>query len=351
MPPEVILTVFLPGLVFESGYRLNVGELRHSSGAIAFLAVPGVIITAAAVAAVLAIAAGLPPELGFIVGAMLAATDPAAVIATIKHMHAPERLSTLIEAESVFNDGTAIVIFTVALTALTQGVDLAGGGISLVVTVALSVLIGVAAGIVAGRVVRLTDDHLIELSITLVLAYGTYMLADGLGMSGIIATVVAAITFGMFARSGAMTERAREAVETVWEFAAFLLTALLFVLIGLTIDVGALREAIVPIAWGIVAVVGARALIVYGMVGPASRLVRSSADRLPTGWLHVMIAAGMRGAVSVALALSLPADIPQRALLVEVTFGITLFTLVVQGLALDPIVRRSLPQEAPAKTA
>ena len=132
--------------------------------------------------------------------------------------------------------------------------------------------------------------------------------------------------------------------------AAFLLTALLFVLIGLTIDVGALREAIVPIAWGIVAVVGARALIVYGMVGPASRLC-APADRLPTGWLHVMIAAGMRGAVSVALALSLPEDIPQRALLVEVTFGITLFTLVVQGLALNPIVRRSLPQEAPADTA
>ena len=217
VPPEVILTVFLPGLVFESGYRLNVGELRHSSGAIAFLAVPGVIITAAAVAAVLAIAAGLPPELGFIVGAMLAATDPAAVIATIKHMHAPERLSTLIEAESVFNDGTAIVIFTVALTALTNGVDLAGGGLALVVTVGASMLIGIVAGVVAGRVVRLTDDHLIELSITLVLAYGTYMLADGLHMSGIIATVVAAITFGMFARSGAMTARAREAVETVWE--------------------------------------------------------------------------------------------------------------------------------------
>jgi len=349
--PEVILTVFLPGLVFESGYRLKIGELRESSGAIVFLAVPGVIITAAAVAAVLAIAAGLPPELGFIVGAMLAATDPAAVIATIKHMHAPERLSTLIEAESVFNDGTAIVIFTVALTALTKGVDLAGGGIALVVTVAVSALIGVVAGVVAGRVVRLTDDHLIELSISLVLAYGTYMLADGLGMSGIIATVVAAITFGMFARSGAMSERAREAVETVWEFAAFLLTALLFVLIGLTIDLGTLREAIVPIAWGIVAVVGARALIVYGIVGPASRLLRSPADRIPTGWLHVMIAAGMRGAVSVALALSLPEDIPQRALLVEVTFGITLFTLVVQGLALDPIVRRSLPQEAPVETA
>ena len=343
--PEVILTVFLPGLVFESGYRLDVGELRRTSGAIAFLAVPGVIITAGVVAVVLAVAAGLPPELGFIVGAMLAATDPAAVIATIKRLHAPERLSTLIEAESVFNDGTAIVVFTVALTALANGVNLVSGGISLVVTVAISVVIGVVAAWVAARVARLSDDHLIELSITLVLAYGTYVLADELHMSGIIATVVAAIVFGLYARAGSLSPRARDAVEIVWEFAAFLLTALLFVLIGLTIDLNTLTDAIVPITWGIVAVVGSRALIVYGMVGPASRLLRSPSNRIPTGWLHVMIAAGMRGAVAVALALSLPADIPQRELLVEVTFGITLFTLIVQGLALDPIVHRSLPRE------
>ena len=342
VPPEVILTVFLPGLVFESGYRLDVGELRHSSGAVAFLAVPGVLITAAVVAVVLSLAAGIPVELGFLVGAMLAATDPAAVIATIKRMRAPERLSTLVEAESVFNDGTAIVVFTVALTALTGGQSVVGAGVALVVTVVVSGSIGIIAGFIAGRVMALTDDHLVELSITLVLAYGTYMLADAWHMSGIIATVVAAITFGIQARRGAMTERAREAVETVWEFAAYLLTAVLFVLIGLVIDIGALGAAIVPIAWGILAVVGSRAFLFYGIVGPANRLLRAPEDRLPTGWLHVMIAAGMRGAVSVALALSLPQTVPQRELLVEVTFGITLFTLVVQGLLLDPIVRRSL---------
>jgi CPA1 family monovalent cation:H+ antiporter len=342
VPPEVILTVFLPGLVFESGYRLDVGELRRTSGAVAFLAVPGVIITAAVVALALWLGAGLRPELGFLIGAMLAATDPAAVIASIKRMHAPERLSTLIEAESVFNDGTAIVVFTVALAALTGGLTLVDAGVSLVVTVAVSSVIGLVAGFVAGKVVSLSDDHLIELSITLVLAYGTYVLADALHLSGIIATVIAAITFGVYARRGAMTERAREAVDTVWEFAAFLLTALLFVLIGLVIDVGAFGSALAPIAVGIVAVVGSRALIVYGLVGPASRLTRVPDHRLPTGWLHVMIAAGMRGAVSVALALSLPETVAQRDLLVTVTFGITLFTLVVQGLALDPIVKRSL---------
>jgi len=343
VPSEVILTVFLPGLVFESGYRLDVGELRRTSGAIAFLAVPGVIITAGIVALVLAVAAGLPPQLGFVVGAMLAATDPAAVIATMKRLNAPHRLSTLIEAESVFNDGTAIVVFTVALAALTGGLSLVGAAVSLVVTVAVSGVIGVVAGYVASRVIARTDDHLVELSITLVLAYGTYVATDAFHMSGIIATVVAAITFGVYARAGRMTQRAQDAIETVWEFAAYLLTALLFVLIGLVIDLGALTAVIVPIVWGIAAVVGSRALIVYGMIGGLSRVMRPPTERIPTGWLNVMIAAGMRGAVSVALALSLPETVPQRDLLVEVTFGITLFTLVVQGLALDPIVRRSLP--------
>lgn len=346
LPPELILTVFLPGLVFESGYRLDVGELRRTSGAIALLAVPGVIITAAVVALVLSLATGLRLELGFLVGAILAATDPAAVIATIKRMHAPERLATLIEAESVFNDGTAIVVFTVAVAALSGGMTLGGATVSLVVTVAISALIGVVAGALAGRVVTFTDDHLVELSLTLVLAYGTYMLADRFHMSGIIATVVAAITFGVLARRGAMTERAQVAVETVWEFGGFLLSALLFLLIGLVIDLGALGGALVPIACGIVAVIGARALIVYGLVAGASRVARRGRGTMRSGWLHVMVAAGMRGAVSVALALSLPQNVPQRDLLVAVTFGITLFTLVVQGLALDPIVRHSLSNDS-----
>ena len=343
VPSEVILTVFLPGLVFESAYRLDIYELRRSSGAIAFLAVPGVLISAAAVAGLLSLAVGLPPELGFLVGAMLAATDPAAVIATIKRLRAPERLTTLIEAESLFNDGTAIVVFAVAVAALNGQQTLTGAAVSLIVTVVASAAIGLAAGIFAGRVVALTDDHLVELSITLVLAYGTYLLADAWHLSGIIATVVAAIAFGVLARSGAMSDRAQEDVDTVWEFAAYLLTAVLFVLIGLTIDVGALNAALLPIAWGLVAVIGSRAVIFYGMVGPADRLLRKGRDHIPTGWLHVMIAAGMRGAVSVALALSLPADVPQRALLVEVTFGITLATLIFQGLALNPIVHRVLP--------
>ena len=246
VPPELILTVFLPGLVFESGYRLDLDELRRSFGFVAALAVPGVIITAGIVAAVLAIGAGIEPGIGFVVGAMLAATDPAAVIATMKRMHAPERLSTLIEAESVFNDGTAIVVFAVAVSTINGGLSLIDAGVSIILTVTVSGLIGLGAGFLGARLIRRIDDHLIELSVSLVLAYGTYILADLFHESGIIATVVAAIVLGTSARHGSMNDRSREALETVWEFAAFLLTALLFLLVGLVIDVPALLDSLVP---------------------------------------------------------------------------------------------------------
>lgn len=344
LPPELILTVFLPGLVFESGYRLDLSLLRRSYGAVLILAVPAVLITAGVVALVLMYATGLPLELGFIVGAMLAATDPAAVIATIKRLRAPDQLGTLIEAESLFNDGTAIVIFSLALAALGGGLSLVDGAVALVATVVISILIGAIGGYAASRLIERVDDHLIELSVSLVLAYGTYLVADLLHESGIIATVVAAIVLGNYGRSRGMSERTQEAIDTVWEFAAFLLTALLFLLIGLVISLPALFDALIPIGWGIVAISVARAVVVYGIVGIASRLRHPPrlTGGIPLGWLHVMLTAGLRGAVSVALALSLPADIPQRQLLVEVTFGITLFTLVVQGLSLDTIVQRSL---------
>jgi CPA1 family monovalent cation:H+ antiporter len=353
LPPELILTVFLPGLVFESGYRLHFEQLRRTFGALVFLAVPAVLITAAVVAVVLQVAADIPLELGFLVGAMLAATDPAAVIATMKRVRAPARLATLIEGESVFNDGTAIVIFAVALAGLSGRLGLVDAGISLVLTVLVSIAIGALGGYLVSRLITHIDDHLIELSLTLLLAYGTYMVADFFHESGILATVVAAIVLGEYGRSRGMSRRTIEAIDTVWEFAAFLLTALLFLLIGLVISVGALAKAVLPIGIGIVAIVASRALVVYGILGLGSRVVREPrlAGGLPLGWLHVMIAAGMRGAVSVALALSLPAWVPQRALLVEVTFGVVLFTLIVQGLSINWVVARAIKPRERAEPA
>jgi CPA1 family monovalent cation:H+ antiporter len=351
--PAVAVTILLPGLVFEAAYRLDAVELRRTFGGVALLAVPGVIVCAAVVALILHVAAGLPLGESFIAGAIVSATDPVAVVATMRQLKAPPRLVTLIDAESLFNDGTAVLVYAIALGALDGGSSLLDGAISFVIGLAASVAIGAAVGLLVARVAARTTDYLIELTLTLLAAYGTYVLADLLHQSGIISVVVAGIVTGTYGRRVGFSARAREAIDTVWEFLAFVLTAIAFLLIGLAIPLGTLADAAQPIAWGVVAVLAGRALVVYGLLGGSSRLANRFGvrQRVPLAWLHVMNWTGLRGAVAMALALSLPSSVPDRTLLQGTTFGIVLFTVLVQGTTAERVVRwagvRSIPASAP----
>jgi CPA1 family monovalent cation:H+ antiporter len=346
--PELVLLVLLPGLVFEAAYRLHIVELRRWFGGLALLAIPGVVISAAVVAIVLNLATGLRLDLAFIVGAMVSATDPAAVVATFKRLTVPPALSTMVDGESLLNDGTGLVLFAIAVGAVYAPITPPEAIVTFAGTIAISVLIGVVAGFVAAKVIGAVGDHLIELTITVVLAYGSYMLADQFHLSGVIATVTAAIVLGNMrpARIGseAATEVARDEIDVVWEFIAYLLTAVVFLLVGLAIPPARLLDSVGPIAWGIAAILIGRAIVVYVLLGGASRLtVRPGlAGRVPGGWLHILFWAGLRGAVAVAMALSLPADIPQRALLQEITFGVVLFTLLIQGTTIGWLIDKAI---------
>jgi CPA1 family monovalent cation:H+ antiporter len=339
--PALAVTILLPGLVFEAAYRLDALELRRTFGGVALLAVPGVIISAAVVAVVLHLATGLPLGESFIVGAIVSATDPVAVVATMRQLKAPPRLVTLIDAESLFNDGTAVLVYAIALGALGGQNSLSDDVLSFGVGIVASVAIGAAVGLLIARVVALTTDHLIELTLTLLAAYGTYVLADLLHQSGIISVVVAGIVIGTYGRRTGFSERAREAIDTVWEFLAFVLTAIAFLLIGLAIPLGTLGDAAPLIGWGVAAVLAGRALVVYGLLGGSSRLAHGLgiAPWVPISWLHVMNWTGLRGAVAMALALSLPSDVPDRALLQGTIFGIVLFTVLVQGTTAERVMR------------
>ncbi len=348
--PELVLLVLLPGLVFEAAYRLRIAELRRWFGGLVLLAVPGVLISAAIVAVVLNLATGLRLDLAFIVGAMVSATDPAAVIATFKRLRVPRALSTLVDGESLLNDGTGLVLFAIALQAVRAPIGPVDAVVTFAGVVAISVAIGLVTGYVATRAMALVDDHLIELTISVVLAYGSYILADHFHLSGVIATVSAAIVLGNIGRGMTMSESGSDSIDTVWEFIAYLLTAETFLLVGLAIPPSRLVESIGPIAWAIVAILVGRALVVYLLLGGASRIGfrPGLADRVPRGWLHVLFWAGLRGAVAVAMALSLPPDIPQRALLQEITFGVVLFTLLVQGTTVGWIVDRAVSRHGSA---
>lgn len=339
--PELAVTLLLPGLVFEAAYRLDGNELRRSFGGVALLAVPGVLVSAAVVAVVLHLATGLPLDESFVVGAIVSATDPVAVVATMRQLRAPSRLVTLIDAESLFNDGTAVLVYAIALVGLGGEISLTAGAIDFIMGVGASIAIGALIGLAIAWLAGRTEDHLIELTLTMLAAYGTYVAAGVVHQSGIIAVVVAGITIGTYRHETLFTARAREAIDTVWEFLAFLLTGVAFLLIGIIISVDLLRDSALYIAWGVVAVLLGRALVIYGLLGGSSRIGQrlGVAPSIPVSWLHVINWTGLRGAVAMALALSLPSDVPDRLLLQGTIFGIVLFTVIVQGTTAERVVR------------
>jgi CPA1 family monovalent cation:H+ antiporter len=343
--PELILAIFVPGLIFEAAFRMDTSLLRRNLAGVVLLALPGVLIVAGLVTLILHVATGMSYSSAFLVGAMVSATDPVAVIATMRQMRAPHGLANLIEAESLFNDGTGVVLFSVALS----GADLLGSGaISFATTVIVSLAIGTAIGVVTTWVAARTEDVNLELTLTLIAAYGSYLAADALHQSGIIATLVAGIILGSYGRRRGLSARARVAIDTVWGYLAFLLTALVFLLIGLAITPSELIGAAWAIGWGVLAVLVGRAVVVYGLLGGIGRtgLGRRLGLELPRGWLHVVFWAGLRGAIAVALALSVPAAQEDRGLLERVVFGIVIFTLLVQGGTADRLLRWSGVSEA-----
>jgi len=339
--PDVLLAVLIPGLIFEAAYRIDLRDLTPNLGAILVLATIGVLVTAVAVGMTLTVATGLPFALAFLVGTMLAATDPAATVAVFSRLRAPRRLTTLVEAESLFNDGTGIVIFAIAVEAFGRDVAPAELVVGLAVVTVVSIAIGAAVGLLATRVLARLEDHLIELTVSLVAAYGSYLIAERLDQSGILATVACGLVFGSLGRRAA-SARAEDAIDTVWEFIAFLMTTIVFLLIGLAISIPQLEDAFVPSLWALAGLLVARGLVVYGLIGAGSRaLARVGWGRaMPSRSLHLIAWAGLRGAIAVALALSLPPEIPQRDLIQGIVFGCVLLTLLLQGTTAELLVRR-----------
>jgi CPA1 family monovalent cation:H+ antiporter len=362
--PQLVLVVLLPALIFEASYQTDFGKLRPSLVGVSLLAGPGVLVSASIVAAALHFGAGLALPQAFVVGAMLSATDPAAVIATFKRLASPRRLATLVEAESVFNDGTGIVVFALAVDFVSRPVGAAEIGFTFVWVTLASTALGAAAGYVASRILPTVGDHLIEISLSVVLAYGTYLAADAFHLSGVIATAVAGIVLGTYGRKNGLSPRTEEALDTVWEFVAFLATAFVFLVVGFAISIRALADVASPIAWAFAATLAGRAVIVYGLLGvwrlvqrrtPSPKPARKrkghqAAGRdgtaghneaaIPLDWLHVVFWSGLRGAVSTALALSLPLDFPNRSALQGITFGVVLVTLLLQATTAELVVAR-----------
>ncbi|MFZ1403164.1 MAG: Na+/H+ antiporter [Anaerolineae bacterium] len=336
LTPELILALLVPPLVFEAAFHINFTELRRNLPGILLLAVVGVILSTLIVGGAVSLVTPLSLPIALVFGALISATDPVAVVALFRALGAPRRLALLVEGESLLNDGTAIVLFNLVLAAaLTGHFDLLNGVADFLRVSAGGVVVGLALGWIAAQIIARVDDYLIETTLTTVLAFGAYLVAERLHFSGVLAVVVAGLVNGNIGPQG-MSPTTRIVLFNFWEYVAFLANSFIFLLIGLQVNVPTLLANWQPIAWAIVAVLAARSIVTYSLGWVVNRF----SDPLPLRWLHVLNWGGLRGAIALALALSLPADLgPQRELVRIMAFGVVLFTLLGQSTTMRPLLR------------
>ena len=334
---DLIFEIFLPPLVFEAALQLPWGRFRRELPVTLLLAFPGVVIAAAVVACGVHWLLGWSWMGAAMFGALIAATDPVSVIAAFKELKAPPRLRLVVESESLLNDGTAAVGFAI-LVALANGASatpLHVGGL-LLWTVIGGVLVG--AG-VAGALLLLaggTDDHLVEITLTTLAAYGSFLLADWLDMSGVLASLTAGLMVGCIGWRGALSEEGRGHVTAFWTYVAFLVNSIVFILIGGNEAHLPLRDFAGAALIATLLVLVGRALAVY----PLSALLARTSLRLSMGYQHVLFWGGLRGALALALALAVPASVPERSDIVVVAFAVVAFSIFVQGLTMPWLIRR-----------
>ncbi|HEY4790210.1 MAG TPA: Na+/H+ antiporter [Actinomycetes bacterium] len=351
LPPDLVLVLFLPPLLYQAAFFSSPRDLRADARAITLLAVGLVLATMSAVAAAAhTVVGGLPWAAAFTLGAIVAPTDPLAATAIARRLGVPRRLVTVLEGESLVNDASALVAYRLAVAAVVAGsFSLWGAGLQFVGRGIGGVAIGLAVGWLIAEARRRIEDPVVEIVLSVVTGYAAYLPAELLGVSGVLAAVTAGLYVGWHAPELA-SPSTRLLGFSFWEVLVYLLNAVLFVLVGLQLNLiltgvsgssalvlvgqAALVAAVVigvRVGWGftvpyLVRVLDRRPAQVARRVGARERLVSS--------W------SGMRGAVSLAAALALPLSFPQRNLIIFVTFGVILATLVLQGLTLPWLIRR-----------
>lgn len=335
MDPDVILLLFLPLLVFEGALFADATSMRRASRPILALAIPGVVISLLGTAAVAAWELRLPFSTALLLGALLSITDTVSVLLAFRSVRVPHRLAAIMEGESLFNDGTALVLVSLTTTIVARGVfDLSVTLRELFTAIFGGAAFGLASGAAGSALLRRTPDHLTAILTSLVLVLGTAAIAEEAHASPVIAVVVAGVYVGSTARRALEPSRVL-ALLGFWETTGFVINVLLFLRVGMQLDPHMLVAEATSILLALVALHVGRAVAVYGCCFALKWISR---DAVPPRWQHVMVAGNIKGALSMAAVLALPHDMPYRNRLVAIVFGTTFVTLVTQALPLRRLI-------------
>ena len=339
---ELLFKVLLPPLIFEAALYIRWKELKQDLVPVVTFATFGVLLSAGITAAIMHYVVGWEWTMAALFGVLIAATDPVSVIATFKEAGVHGRLRLLVEAESLFNDSTAAVAFAIALTfAMGSSITVGTAGIAMILSVSGGILSGLLVGggclLLSGR----TRDHLVELALTTIAAFGSFWVAEqftyaGVHFSGVLASMTAGLLVGNTSALGFITDKGEESIESFWEFAAFVVNSIVFILLGINEAYQDFGRSAFAILIAIIAVIIARAIAIY----PISAFYSKTRWKIDSEHQHVMFWGGLRGALALALALGIPDSVPYRPEILTVTFGVVAFSVFAQGLTMTPLLSK-----------
>lgn len=333
----IIISLFLPILLGDATLKMPFHHLYGLKKLVLSLAFLGTFISFVVIGFSVYFLLGLPIVVAFTFAALMSATDPISVISIFKDLGVPEKMSTIMEGESLFNDGIAVVLFKISsiylLTYMDMGVAGVGSGVFLFLKFAIGgALVGLVIGFIFSQVIRIFDDYPLEIALSMLLFFGSYFIAEHFKVSGVIAVVIGGLLFGSYGKKIGMSEETKVNINTFWDTITLLANSIIFLMVGIEI-----RELDFSGKWGIIAmgiaiVLVGRTIAIYTATGYISHL--SQKERFLVNW------AGLRGSLSIALALSLPADFSGREDILLLTFSVVLFSLVVQGLTIKPLIKK-----------
>jgi Na+:H+ antiporter len=343
---DLILIVFLPLLIFEAAFKINAELLFKHLLVILFFAIPVMLLSTFVAAVMIYYGIGHPEGFPWIAallaGSLLAATDPVAVIEVMRKLGAPERLCMLLDGEALFNDATAIVTFSIFLYIAQhpmEDIAVADAASRFGVVFFGGIIIGLVIGLGFLFLSRLLKDYVQQAIVTLIAAYFSYILAEQwLHVSGVMAVLVTGLVLGRVIHHDFQYHEKQSFVDDFWTFNVYVAEALMFLLMGVTITVGMFSDNWLAMLIGIVAVLIARGVGVFG----GSRLISllPSVEPISKGYQRIMFVGGLRGAVTLALALSLPLELSYWWTVQSIAFGVVLFTLFVQAPLIAPLINK-----------